>query len=90
MVSITKTRAVASVHRPAAVDDVDVVAGLGGDRAVASFAGLPPAGRGRLAPMATAYGTAMSAVERSAADLFVVYIANTPVASGSPPRESPV
>jgi len=82
MVNITKTRAVASAHRPAAVD---IAAGLGGDRVVASFAGLPAAGRRRLAPMTTAYGTAVSA-----ADLFVADDANTPVASGSPPREAPV
>ena len=82
MVNITKTRAVASTHRPAAVV---VAAGLGGDRAVASFAGLPAAGRGRLAPMTTVYGTALPA-----ADLFVADVANTLVASGSPPREAPV
>jgi len=86
MVSITKTRAVASAHRPV-VDVLDVPAGFGGDRAVvASYVGLPAAGRGRLAPMATADGTALSAADLFAADV----AANTAVASGSPPRGAPV
>lgn len=89
MVNITKTRAVASAHRPAPVELLDVPAGLGGDRAVvASYVGLPATGRGRLAPMTTVDGTALSAAELFGAD--VAAVVNTPVASGSPPREAPV